>query len=361
MNIVSPTGWSARVNYDSWADQAVLKDKVVVHYNGGPLFRAYEGVLAEKAILRIWENWHLRKKWRGVAYGWAIGMSGTVYRLRGWNNYAAHTGDVDHDGINENKEAIPVAFILGGDQEPTPAALASFLSLLDLLESDSRSASHLKLYGHRDVRTTPCPGEPLYALVQRNFDRGLTGEPIIGLSQTTVAQAKQWAVNSLADQRFIDVADIYWTVFPQIGVRPEVGYAQSAKETNYGRFTGIVQPAMHNWCGLKTRNADGDDITDHASFPTDLVGVTAHRDHLFLYARGPVAGTPDPRHFDFIKGRAPVVELLGGQGKWSPTPNYGKSIVSDYLTPLVQTPEPPIEEPLTLEQRVDRLEDAVFG
>jgi hypothetical protein len=361
MNIISPQGWGARLDYDLWSDQAVLKDKIVVHYNGGRLIRAYDGAEAEKAILRSWERYHIdRKRWRGIAYGWAVGMSGSVYRLRGWNNYAAHTGDADADGINENKEAIPVAFILGGTQEPSPASLAAFRALADLLEVDTRSASHLKIIGHKDISSTDCPGEPLYALVRRNFDRTLTGEPIIGTSTVTVAQAKLWAKNKNAHQRFIDVADIYWTVFPVLGVRPEVGYAQSAKETGYGHFPGIIKPAMHNWCGLKTRNADGDDVTDHASFPNDTVGVTAHRDHLFLYARGPVAGTPDPRHFDSIQGTAPTVELLSG--KWAyPGESYGQSIVEDYIQPMETTIEIPAAPALTIEERVERLEVAVFG
>lgn len=178
MIIVSPKQWGARVDYDRWSDASTLKDKVVVHYNGPKLARAFDGVEAEKAILRAWEKYHIDTKgWRGVAYGWAVGMSGTVYRLRGWNNYGAHAGDVEPDGISENKEGIPVAFLIGEGQEPSPAAVISFRSLMDMLESDSRSASLLPIIGHRDVKSTSCPGEPLYALVRKNFNRHLVVVP----------------------------------------------------------------------------------------------------------------------------------------------------------------------------------------
>jgi len=172
MTELAPNDWGAQVNYDTWSDRAVLKDKIIVHYNGPTLAGAFQGEDNEKEILaQIWERHHLNKGWRGLAYGWVIGMSGTVYRGRGWNNYAAHGGDMDGDGISENDEGIPVAFLIGGTQEPTNEAIVAFRELRGTLEADSRSRySVLPLYGHKDVRGgTPCPGDPLYALVQSNF------------------------------------------------------------------------------------------------------------------------------------------------------------------------------------------------
>ena len=171
MNERSPSQWGAKIGYDTWTDRPVLKDKIIVHYNGPELDDAYEGPDAETEILRMWEQHHLSKKWRGVAYGWAVGMSGTVYRCRGWNLYGAHTGDLDGDGISENNEGIPVAFLIGGDQPPTEQAIAVFRELRAHLENDPRSTySVLPLYGHKDVRGgTECPGGPLYALVRDNF------------------------------------------------------------------------------------------------------------------------------------------------------------------------------------------------
>lgn len=164
-SIVSPAEWGAAVDYDSWDDLSVLKDKIIIHYNGPPV-----GDVDEKDFLCNVEQFHLTKSWRGIAYGWAIGQSGTVYRLRGWNRYGAHTGDVDADGINENDEGIPVFFMLGGNEPPTAEMLHAFIGLKKFLQGDARSMGpNLPVFGHRDVSNTSCPGDITYELIQQKF------------------------------------------------------------------------------------------------------------------------------------------------------------------------------------------------
>src|SRR5690606_32028850 len=135
---------------------------------------------------------------------------------------------------------------------------------------------------------------------------------------------------------------LYWELAPQRGgVDPAVAYAQAAKETGFGRFGGAVRPDYHNPCGLKTRTASGDRPEDHQRFPDWRTGVTAHLDHLALYAGAPGyprADTPDPRHFAWIKGEAATVEALGGA--WAPSADYGRSIVRYYLHSLWSTEAP---------------------
>ncbi|MGE5482610.1 MAG: glucosaminidase domain-containing protein [Bacteroidota bacterium] len=161
-------------------------------------------------------------------------------------------------------------------------------------------------------------------------------EPIAGAAVITLAEAQAWARRRGARQIFVDVAVHYWQLAPQYGIRPEVAYAQSAKETGFGAFTGAVTPDFHNWCGLKTRDANGDDPDDHARFPDDRTGVRAHLQHLAAYAGLPLPpGDPvvDPRYDLVSKGSARYVEDLGG--RWAPNPEYGRSIVRDYLTDML--------------------------
>ena len=153
-----------------------------------------------------------------------------------------------------------------------------------------------------------------------------------GRAEVSVEQAQGWARGRGATATFIALAPIYWRQAPRrAGVRPEVAYAQSAKETAFGRFGGSVTPDYHNPCGLKRREGGA----DHMRFANWATGVRACIDHLALYsgAEGyPRASTPDPRHFDWLYGTAPTVESLGG--KWAPSPTYGVSIVNDYLIPM---------------------------
>jgi hypothetical protein len=161
--------------------------------------------------------------------------------------------------------------------------------------------------------------------------------PIKAATFTTQATAERWAEAHGASERFVLNAGLYFELAASRGVRPEVAYAQSAKETAYGNFGGVIDASFRNPCGLKT-TAGGDDSDPdaHMHFTTWRQGVTACLDHLALYAGAPGyprATTPDPRHFAFLRGRSPTVERLGAN--WAPDPNYGRSIVADYLNPLL--------------------------
>lgn len=161
--------------------------------------------------------------------------------------------------------------------------------------------------------------------------------PIEGRSFTSRLAAQRWARNQGASGRFVLNAELYWELASSRGIRPEVAYAQSAKETAYGNFGGAIDESWNNPCGLKTTvGGDNGDPNAHQRFVNWRQGVTACIDHLALYAGAPGyprAATPDPRHFDTIYATAPTVERLGG--RWAPAPDYGRSIVQGYLNPLL--------------------------
>jgi hypothetical protein len=166
------------------------------------------------------------------------------------------------------------------------------------------------------------------------------GTPIIGKASATVGQAQAWAKSRGATQVFIDLAPLFWEIAPtRGGVDPAVAYAQSAKETGFGGFGGVINESYNNTCGLKNTGGGGNyDPDAHKRFASWREGITAHCDHLALYAGAPGyprAGTPDPRHFSYIAGVAKTVESLSG--RWAPSPTYGPSIVELYLTQLQET------------------------
>jgi hypothetical protein len=152
--------------------------------------------------------------------------------------------------------------------------------------------------------------------------------PILGLPQASVVAAEHWATENGATPRFRALARLYWRLAPPLRVRPDVAYAQAAKETAFGRFGGVLNPTFRNPCGLK-RPAGGGNFNPqaHKRFPTWRVGVIAHLDHLALYAAAPGfprAQSPDPRQFSFLLGRAHTVEALGAA--WAPAAGYGRDV-----------------------------------
>lgn len=159
--------------------------------------------------------------------------------------------------------------------------------------------------------------------------RAEAGTSIISSPRATVEQAKAWARSKGASDTFISLADIVWRIAPQSGVDPTVVYCQSAKETGFGRFGGVLDETFKNPCGLKKSDGGSDTDKDaHQRFATWDEGIQAQVDHLALYAGAegyPKENTPDPRHFASIFGIAKSVEALGG--KWAGSPTYGNDIV----------------------------------
>ncbi len=160
--------------------------------------------------------------------------------------------------------------------------------------------------------------------------------PIVGKSTVSLANAKRWAEEKGAHERFISVADLYWEYGAKTGIRPEVLYAQAAKETNYGKYTGNVIPTQNNWAGIKTKDATGDKTEDHESFGSPDDGVRAHFNHMAAYlGKNPIGDTHD--RFSVAAsaswaGSISSVEELGGH--WAPDKNYGFDIVEKYLKPM---------------------------
>lgn len=162
------------------------------------------------------------------------------------------------------------------------------------------------------------------------------GTYIIGPATATVEQAEAWAISRKASDTFIKLAKVYWQLGTYFGADPAIAYAQSAKETGFGRFGGVIDETYHNPCGMKNSDGGGNyDPTAHKKFISWQEGIEAHIDHLLLYAGAvgyPKPNTPDPRHFPYLIGKAKTVEELSG--KWAPSLTYGQSIVNDYLNPM---------------------------
>lgn len=171
--------------------------------------------------------------------------------------------------------------------------------------------------------------------------------PIIGKPTTTVKQMETWAKAKKADPDFIKQAKTFYDISVKYGIDPAVTYAQSAKETNFFKFTGVVSKDHFNPCGLKITVGGSDtDKQAHKKFKDWNEGITAQVHHLALYAGHKdfpydADKTPDPRHFPSIYGKAPYVEDLGA--RWAPSKTYGWEtaiMMYDLTTALVDGVDP---------------------
>lgn len=166
-------------------------------------------------------------------------------------------------------------------------------------------------------------GEDVFNLVD-----WLLGTPIISETKSSVEQMEAWAKGRGATETFISLAEKFVKISKESGVNPEGAYVQSALETGFGKFGGVIDESFHNTCGLKTRDGGPNDDPDaHQRFKSWEEGIEAHLDHLALYAGAkgyPKKDTPDPRHFPGILGTAKTFRFL--EGKWATSSGYGNSL-----------------------------------
>ena len=177
-------------------------------------------------------------------------------------------------------------------------------------------------------------------LALTRYDLGIkeTNTPLLGESTVDIDSAIAWAEANGASELFIDAAHYYWKYGELTGIRPEVLYAQAAKETGYGRYGGRVLPEMNNFAGIKKYGATGDATDDHESFKTREDGVRGHFNHMCAYVGLEPIGDVHGR-YNSVKsldwsGSIVYVEDLGG--RWCPDLYYGYAIVKDLLSKMEQ-------------------------
>jgi hypothetical protein len=163
--------WGSRTNYPDGTKLPFKMDKVVIHWGG--YTNPGAGQTDEAAILRSWQRYHIDTKgWTDCAYNFGVGNSGLVYRIRGVNRSGATSGDYENDGIPENSEALAVVWIGGQGYGISVAAKQSMGRVI-------RSSGQALIIGHRDVKTTACPGDEwLDWIDQRGWVDSSTPVPI---------------------------------------------------------------------------------------------------------------------------------------------------------------------------------------
>lgn len=167
----------------------------------------------------------------------------------------------------------------------------------------------------------------------------IQGPSVLGPQGYLWAQA--WAASKGADPVYIDNAKRYWAWAPVIGLRPEVMFAHHAKETKYGKFGGVLTAEWHNPAGIKLAGPQGDyDPEGHERFPDWETGVIAHINHVGAYVYGrdftPI-GNPHSR-LPMVQSTAwagTVRNVEQYDGRWAPSPTYGRDLVRLYLNPLL--------------------------
>lgn len=158
MQIISRTAWG----FTGWTTQPAQvplseRTEYYIHYDGA----AHINITGDQVPRRIDEE-HKSNGWSGIGYHFVVDQAGNVFEGRGWDLQGAHCP-------NHNRSAIGVQIAIGGDQQPTAAALNAAIDLYE--EACRRTGRTLSKHGHKDGFNTDCPGGVLYPWVQAGMPR----------------------------------------------------------------------------------------------------------------------------------------------------------------------------------------------
>lgn len=265
-----------------------------------------------------------------------------------------------HAGSVANGCSIGVEICESGDPEKTWRNAVAFVA--DLLRQRGwgvdRVTTHQRWTGKNCPRLLLPRWNEFVADVARTLGAAASGTPIRGKAELSpeLLRAALAARNPSVvleaggiDPYYagVDLVGIYYKLGDIYEQPADLAFLQAAKETNWWRFGGFVQPWQYNPCGLGATGApaSGDEDLRGAApwavrfvrgvhgavFASPWLGAEAHMQHLFAYrCTDPLPeGRPlvDPRFGLVQRGVAPCWEDL--DGRWAvPGVGYGASIVA---------------------------------
>jgi LysM repeat protein len=119
--------------------------------------------LPDIEVIKRIENYHRNgKHWCAIGYHYLVGKDGRVYEGRPTTLQGAHV-------LSENENNVGISMIGDYDKKmPSARQLSALQAFLD----DSRDkyrVSKSRVYGHRDLNRSICPGDALYNWLKRTY------------------------------------------------------------------------------------------------------------------------------------------------------------------------------------------------
>lgn len=151
---------------------------------------------------------------------------------------------------------------------------------------------------------------------------------LIAKGQLTPAQLTKYFMTKRPDadvNEILNFAVDYIIEAREEGINSDVAFAQMCLETGYLKFGNLVQPEMHNYCGLGAMDAE------HPGeyFDTRTLGIRAHIQHLQAYATTEDVKLNnqliDPR-YNWVHKTKYVETIDGLAGTWATDKQYAEKI-----------------------------------
>ncbi|TKS81270.1 Peptidoglycan-recognition protein SC2 [Collichthys lucidus] len=154
VNIVSRAQWGAAAP----RKRETLKDcaqRVVIHHTALPICTGMKECVDR--LVSIQRAHMTERRFDDIGYNFLVGEDGTVYEGRGWGVVGAHAKGHNHDSLG-------IAFMGNYNSDaPSTEELSAVKQLLQSGVSQGFLQPEFVLFGHRDLGSTQCPGDKLYA------------------------------------------------------------------------------------------------------------------------------------------------------------------------------------------------------
>lgn len=158
-------------------------------------------------------------------------------------------------------------------------------------------------YGGTSVPAPDTPPPP-----QPPVERPVGRVSLLGPPSVKLLQMQDWGRSRGGSDLFVSLAQVAYAFALHYGVDPAVPYAIMAHETNFGKFTGVLDVSFNNWGGIKVSSGGGDyDPGAHHRFKSHEEGVRAVVEHVAAYAGVKVHNPIDPRFFEVRNKRIEAI------------------------------------------------------
>jgi len=159
LDFVPRRRWSPERAHPRRLQAARLFDRITIHHTGAnPNYHVERNSVAYD--LQAIQAGHLRRNYGDIGYHFVVDYTGCVWEGRSLDYEGAHVSHHNDGNIG--------VMLLGNfeRQQPSDRQLAGMGVLVAALQADRRIARR-RVYGHRDLGQSLCPGRHLYPHVVR--------------------------------------------------------------------------------------------------------------------------------------------------------------------------------------------------
>lgn len=147
--------WGAKpLTAYNWNIDPQYRTGIIIHHSVTPEGKSRQDV---EATLRQIDDGDRREGYGGIGYNLAVDYAGRIYVARGINRIGAHAADA-------NSRNYGICYIGDGRVRISQDAVKAIRRAVDRLQQ--HSGKKLRVYGHKDINPTACPGDKIYKLIK---------------------------------------------------------------------------------------------------------------------------------------------------------------------------------------------------